>query len=122
VKIHFFRPLFLSPSFPFVFSPFLFVGTLRKKNRFTGPFALHTLFDVTPRQEDFILAHHVGVGVKVRDKENIDRALRRFKRAVNRSRVLRMYRQNMSYTKPSEERRVAKEKAARNARKHNRRY
>ena len=67
-------------------------------------------------------SHQVGVGVKVRDKENIDRALRRFKRAVNRSRVLRMYRQNMSFTKPSEERRLAKEKASRNARKHNRRY
>jgi len=69
-----------------------------------------------------LASHQVGVGVKVRDKENIDRALRRFKRAVNRSRVLRMYRQNMSFTKPSEERRLAKEKAARNARKHNRRY
>lgn len=68
------------------------------------------------------LPHHIGIGVKVRDKENIDRALRRFKRAVNRSRVLRMYRQNMAYSKPSEERRIAKEKAARNARKHNRRY
>ncbi len=68
------------------------------------------------------MAQHVGIGVKVRDKENIDRALRRFKRAVNRSRVLRMYRGNMSFTKPSEERRVAKEKASRNARKHNRRY
>lgn len=67
-------------------------------------------------------SHQVGVGVKVRDKENIDRALRRFKRAVNRSRVLRMYRQNMSFTKPSEERRLDAEKAARNARKHNRRY
>lgn len=68
------------------------------------------------------MAQHVGIGVKVRDKENIDRALRRFKRAVNRSRVLRMYRANMSFTKPSQERRVAKEKAFRNARKHNRRY
>jgi small subunit ribosomal protein S21 len=69
-----------------------------------------------------LASHQVGIGVKVRDKENIDRALRRFKRAVNRSRVLRMYRQNMSFTKPSEERRLAKEKASRNARKHNRRY
>lgn len=67
-------------------------------------------------------SHQTGVGVKVRDKENIDRALRRFKRAVNRSRVLRIYRQNMAFTKPSEERRIAKEKASRNARKHNRRY
>ncbi len=68
------------------------------------------------------MSYHLGVGVKVRDKENIDRALRRFKRAVNRSRVLRLYRSNMAFTKPSEDRRIAKEKAARNARKHNRRY
>ncbi|MCY4225170.1 MAG: 30S ribosomal protein S21 [Bacteroidetes bacterium] len=64
----------------------------------------------------------MGIGVKVKEKENIDRALRRFKRTVNRSRVLRMYRQNMAFTKPSEERRVAKEKASRNARMYNRRY
>ncbi|MCY3488275.1 MAG: 30S ribosomal protein S21 [Rhodothermaceae bacterium] len=64
----------------------------------------------------------MGIGVKVKEKENIDRALRRFKRAVNRSRVLRQYRQNMAFTKPSEDRRIAKEKAARNARMHNRRY
>ncbi len=68
------------------------------------------------------MPQHVGIGVKVREKENIDRALRRFKRAVNRSRVLRHYRANMSFTKPSEERRIADEKARRNARKHNRRY
>lgn len=68
------------------------------------------------------LAFHIGIGVKVKEKENIDRALRRFKRAVNRSRVLRQYRQNMAFTKPSEDRRIAKEKAARNARMHNRRY
>ncbi|MCY4159333.1 MAG: 30S ribosomal protein S21 [Bacteroidetes bacterium] len=68
------------------------------------------------------MAFHIGVGVKVKEKENIDRALRRFKRAVNRSRVLRLYRQNMAFTKPSEDRRIAKEKASRNARMHNRRY
>ena len=62
------------------------------------------------------------VGVKVRDNESIDRALRRFKRSVNRSRVLRIYRANMAYTKPSEERRLAREKAARNARKRSRSY
>ena len=60
------------------------------------------------------------VGIKVRDNESIDRALRRFKRAVNRSRVLRIYRANMAFTKPSEERRVAREKALRNSRR--RRY
>jgi small subunit ribosomal protein S21 len=64
----------------------------------------------------------VSVGIKVRDKENIDRALRRFKRAVNRSRVLRIYRANMAYTKPSEERRQARQKAARNASKRSRSY
>gem|GEM_PF-1408328 len=70
----------------------------------------------------FIRRVPLAVGVKVRDKESIDRALRRFKRSVNRSRVLRIYRQNMAFTKPSEERRVAREKAFRNARKHSRRY
>lgn len=64
----------------------------------------------------------MSVGVKVRDNESIDRALRRFKRAVNRSRVLRIYRANMAYTKPSEERRVAREKQVRTARKHSRSY
>ncbi|MCH8123143.1 MAG: 30S ribosomal protein S21 [Bacteroidetes bacterium] len=62
----------------------------------------------------------VPVGIKVRDNESIDRALRRFKRAVNRSRVLRIFRANMAFTKPSEERRIAKEKARRNSRR--RRY
>ena len=64
----------------------------------------------------------VSVGIKVRDNESIDRALRRFKRAVNRSRVLRIFRANMAYVKPSEERRLDKEKALRNARKRNRYY
>jgi small subunit ribosomal protein S21 len=59
----------------------------------------------------------LAIGVKVRDNESIDRALRRFKRAVNRSRVLRIYRANMAFTKPSEERRAAREKAARQARR-----
>jgi len=62
----------------------------------------------------------VSIGIKVRENENIDRALRRFKRSVNRSRILRIYRANMAFTKPSEERRLEREKAARNARKRNR--
>jgi small subunit ribosomal protein S21 len=64
----------------------------------------------------------VAVGIKVRDNENIDRALRRFKRAVNRSRVLRIYRANMAFTKPSEERRLARQKARRNAHRRSRAY
>jgi small subunit ribosomal protein S21 len=59
----------------------------------------------------------VPVGIKVRDNESIDRALRRFKRSVNRSRILRIFRGNMAYTKPSEERRLARQKAARNSRR-----
>lgn len=64
----------------------------------------------------------LSVGVKVRDSESIDRALRRFKRAVNRSRILRIYRANMAFTKPSEERRIAREKSHRMSRKHSRRH
>jgi len=86
------------------------------------PIIVHANRTFHARLEDSLLAQYVGIGVKVREKENIDRALRRFKRTVNRSRVLRLYRANMSFTKPSEERRMAKEKALRNARKHNRRY
>ncbi len=59
----------------------------------------------------------MAVGIKVRDKESIDRALRRFKRAVNRARVLRIYRENMAFMKPSEEKRLARQKAAKNARR-----
>ena len=55
--------------------------------------------------------------VKVRENEPFEYALRRFKRAVNRSRVLRIYRGNMAFTKPSEERRLARQKAARNSRR-----
>jgi small subunit ribosomal protein S21 len=64
----------------------------------------------------------LSIGIKVRDKESIDRALRRFKRAVNRSRVLRIYRSNMAFVKPSEERREAKERAQRNARRRSRQF
>ena len=63
----------------------------------------------------------LAIGIKVRDKESIDRALRRFKRTVNRARVLRIYRENMSYTKPSEVRREERKEAAKKARRANRR-
>ena len=48
----------------------------------------------------------MSVGIKVRDKESIDRALRRFKRVVNRARTLRTFRENMAFTKPSETKRL----------------
>lgn len=59
-----------------------------------------------------------GVGIKVRENEPIDRVLRRFKRAVNRSKILREYRQHMFYVKPSEQQRLERQKALRNARRH----
>jgi small subunit ribosomal protein S21 len=62
----------------------------------------------------------LAIGIKVRDNESIDRALRRFKRQVNRSRVLRLYRDNMAFTKPSEKKRLADEEAYRNSRRYSR--
>lgn len=55
----------------------------------------------------------MAVGVKVRNNESIDRALKRFRRQVNRSRVLREYRRNMSYLKPSEEKKLERKQSAR---------
>lgn len=63
----------------------------------------------------------LAIGIKVRDKESIDRALRRFKRTVNRARVLRIYRENMAYTKPSVVEREKRKEAAKKARRANRR-
>ena len=64
----------------------------------------------------------LAIGIKVRDKESIDRALRRFKRTVNRARVLREYRENMAFTKPSDEKREARKEAAKKARRASKRY
>ena len=64
----------------------------------------------------------LAIGIKVRDKESIDRALRRFKRTVNRARVLREYRDNLAFTKPSDVRREARKEAAKKARRASRRY
>lgn len=62
----------------------------------------------------------LSIGIKVRDNESIDRALRRFKRAVNKSRVLRIFREKMAYVKPSETRREEKISAMRNSRRYSR--
>jgi small subunit ribosomal protein S21 len=63
----------------------------------------------------------LSVGIKVRDKESIDRALRRFKRVVNRARTLRTFRENMAFTKPSETKRLERKEAYKKARRANRR-
>ena len=59
------------------------------------------------------------VGIKIKENESIDRALRRFKRTVNRSKILRVYRETLAYTKPSETNRLARQKNARVARRAN---
>lgn len=79
---------------------------------------LESYLPATPTHREVPLS----IGIKVRDKESIDRALRRFKRVVNRSHVLRIYRENMAFTKPSEERRAARQAAALNARRYSRQY
>jgi small subunit ribosomal protein S21 len=63
----------------------------------------------------------LAIGIKVRDKESIDRALRRFKRVVNRARILRTFRENMAFVKPSVTKRLERKEAAKKARRASRR-
>ena len=53
------------------------------------------------------------VEVQVRDKESLERAVRRFKKKWERAGVLRELRTNAFYIKPSDEKREAKKKAVR---------
>ncbi len=53
------------------------------------------------------------IGVTLQANENIDRALRRFKKKYERSGVLREYKKRTAYMKPSVEKRLARMKAAR---------
>lgn len=53
------------------------------------------------------------IGVTIQSNENIDRALRRFKKKYERSGVLREFKKRAFFTKPSVERRMARLKAAR---------
>lgn len=48
----------------------------------------------------------------VKEGESIERALKRFKRKYKRTKVLQQLRERQQYTKPSEERRQLKQKAA----------
>lgn len=50
--------------------------------------------------------------VEVKENEVLDRALKRFKKKVERVRVLREARERMYYTKPTIKRKTAKLKAA----------
>lgn len=53
------------------------------------------------------------IGVTLQSNENIDRALRRFKKKYERSGVLREFKKRTSYTKPSIEKRLEKAKSSR---------
>lgn len=60
------------------------------------------------------------LGVKVKDNENIDRAINRFKKMVTRSRIMVEYKDRQQFTKPSEERREALKKSKREQRRRTR--
>ncbi len=49
--------------------------------------------------------------VQVKDGENIERALKKFKRKFEKTGVVKELRERQAYTKPSDERREEKKKA-----------
>ncbi len=53
------------------------------------------------------------IGVTLQSNENIDRALKRFKKKYERSGVLREYKKRTAFMKPSIEKRMQRLKAAR---------
>lgn len=55
------------------------------------------------------------VGITVGASESLDRAIMRFKRKCDRAGVLREYRRSTYYIKPSQKRRIRREKAVRRA-------
>jgi len=60
------------------------------------------------------------VGITLQESENIDRALKRFKKKYERSGILKEYKKRTFYTKPSVEKRMNEIKAKRRASKENR--
>jgi small subunit ribosomal protein S21 len=57
------------------------------------------------------------VGIQLQENENIDRALKRFKKKYERSGVLKEYKKRTFYLKPSIEKRMERMKARRRAMK-----
>ena len=55
------------------------------------------------------------VGITLQDQENIDRALKRFKKKYERSGVLKEFKKRAYFVKPSIEKRLSKIKAKRRA-------
>ena len=60
------------------------------------------------------------VGILVSENENIDKALKRFKKKYERSGILKEYKKRTFYIKPSIENRMERIKAARRAHRNNR--
>lgn len=60
------------------------------------------------------------VGITLQESENIDRAVKRFKKKYERSGILKEYKKRTFYTKPSVEKRMNEIKAKRRASKENR--
>jgi len=59
------------------------------------------------------------VGINIGENENIDRALKRFKKKYERSGVLKEFKKRTYFTKPSIEKRMERIKAKRRAYKDN---
>ncbi|TAL70582.1 MAG: 30S ribosomal protein S21 [Bacteroidetes bacterium] len=57
------------------------------------------------------------IGVTIQSNENIDRALRRFKKKYERSGILRDFKKRTAFMKPSVEKRLSRLKAARRQQK-----
>ncbi|GBD88378.1 30S ribosomal protein S21 [bacterium BMS3Abin03] len=55
------------------------------------------------------------VGITVGDSENIDKALKRFKKKYERSGILKEYKKRTFFVKPSVKKRMERIKAARRA-------
>ena len=53
------------------------------------------------------------VGITIQENENIDKALKRFKKKYERSGILKEFKKRTFYTKPSVEKRMEKIKASR---------
>jgi len=57
------------------------------------------------------------IGIQVQENENIDRALRRFKKKYERSGILKEFKKRTFFIKPSIEKRMERIKARRRAQK-----
>lgn len=60
------------------------------------------------------------IGIEVKDNENIDRALNRFKKMMTRSRILNEYRDRQQFIKPSFAKREAMKKSVRDQKRRQR--